>query len=80
MKWEIKRMSNETIYIQLLEEGTQVWKPTKAEPVSENVYKVLKPYDYDPDDEKWEFVPGTIVRCEKQLREGKQIWVAVSTE
>jgi hypothetical protein len=31
--------------------------------------------DYDPDIEKWEFEPGTVVRCRKEKR-GRHILVA----
>lgn len=44
-------MDTETIYIQLLEEGTEVLRPAKAEIIKEMVYRVLEPEDYDPGDE-----------------------------
>ena len=52
------------IYIPLLEEGTPTARPTQAEELVDGTYKVLLPEDgYNPEDEVWEFLPGTIVRC-----------------
>jgi hypothetical protein len=60
------------IYIQLLDEGTIVYRPTLGEMLKENIFKVLPTEHYDPSDEVWEFPPGTLVRCEyKNLSHGK---------
>jgi hypothetical protein len=48
------------IYVPLLGEGTDVWRPAMAELRSDGTYKVLGPI---PDTEHWAFVPGTLVRC-----------------
>jgi hypothetical protein len=53
----------ETIYIRLLDEGTDVWRPTLGRRVGPMTYEVLPTPNYDPGDEKWEFVPGRVVRC-----------------
>jgi hypothetical protein len=55
-----------TIYIKLLEEGTDVWRPTLGEFIKDSIYKVLPTDGYDPDLEEWEFIPGAIVICEVQ--------------
>lgn len=34
------------------------------------VFRVLKTEKYDPEDEKWEFLPGSVVRCEKKILSG----------
>lgn len=47
-----------TIYMPLLNEGTSVWKPVTAERVSPATFRVLGP---KPDDEEWEFAPGSVV-------------------
>ncbi len=68
------------IYIPLLDEGVDVWRPTEGEMVADMVFKVLPTETYDPEDEHWEFPPGTIVRCEKQIKHGAgshQVLVAV---
>ena len=66
-----------TIYIRLLDEGTEVFRPTSAEPVGSALFKVLPTSNYNPQDEKWEFVPGSLVECEKRKLEGEEVLVAV---
>ncbi len=58
-----------TIYVSLLDEGIDVWRPVLAEHVRENVYRIAdQPH---PADEVWEFLPGTLVLCKQiQLDEG----------
>lgn len=53
-----------TIAVQLLEEGTATARPTEAIALENGFFKVLPTPDYDPEDEIWEFLPGSIVRCE----------------
>ena len=65
-----------TIYVNLLDEGVTVLRPTQALQLGVNEYKVLPPTDYDPDDEHWEFPPGSIVRCTQVERDGEIIQVA----
>ncbi len=67
------------IYIRLLDEGTEAFRPTLAEPVGRGVFKVLPTSDYDPQDEKWEFTPGSLVECKKRKLEGEDVLVAVKT-
>lgn len=57
------------IYINLLEEGTPTWRPTQAIPLSNGLYKILSTVDYNPEDEIWEFLPNSIVRCEPRKAE-----------
>ena len=57
-------VTKDKIYIKLLDDGVDSWRPTFGEKIQEKIYKVLSTEDYDPNDEEWEFVPGTIVRCE----------------
>ena len=66
--------TKKTIYILLLDEGLDVWRPTTGLEIGENIYKVEPTDDYDDQDEKWEFKPGSTVRCEyKNLSEGKHL-------
>ena len=61
-----------TIYIRLLDEGTDVTRPTKAEEIASGIFRVIQTPNYDPEDEHWEFPPGAIVRSEeRQFAEGK---------
>lgn len=56
-----------TIYIRLLDEGTEVSRRTDALDLGNGLFQVLPTVDYDPEDETWEFPPGTVVRCEKRV-------------
>ena len=53
------------IHIRLLNEGVETVKRVEAEKIADNLYRLLQPLDYDALDEEWEFLPGSIVRCEK---------------
>lgn len=55
--------TTETIYINLIDEGTKVARPTEGITFGNSIYKVLPTPDYDPENEHWEFPPGSIVRC-----------------
>ena len=52
-----------TIYIYLLDEGSDCYRPTQGIPLGNYVYQILATPDYDPEDEHWQFPPGSIVRC-----------------
>ena len=53
-----------TVYVRLLDEGTEVLRPVLAALISGNEYQLLEDQDYDQDDEEWEFPPGTRVICD----------------
>jgi hypothetical protein len=67
----------EEIFVRLLNEGTDVWRPTTGRRVDNMVFEVLPTPEYEYQDEDWEFVPGTIVECEEQQRGEDRIVVAV---
>jgi len=50
------------IYIKLLNEAVDVWRPAKAEHVKKNVYRIL-PQQYSHETESWQFEPGDEVIC-----------------
>jgi hypothetical protein len=66
------------IYVPLLNEGTDVLRPTTGRFVGPDVVRVEATSDYDPDVEAWEFPPGSEVRCLAEFRGGRQILVARS--
>lgn len=53
------------IYVALLDEGIDVFRPVQAVVIGENKYRLLGLDQYDPDDEIWEFPPGSIVSGKK---------------
>jgi hypothetical protein len=70
-------MTRRTIYVALLGEGTDVWRPVEAEEHRDGLFRILSE-NSKPDDERWEFPQGAIVRCERRsLSEGPAL-VAVS--
>ena len=52
-----------TIYMRLLNESVDAWRPVDATPLSLDTFRVEGEI---PDGEVWEFAPGTIVRCERK--------------
>ncbi len=56
-----------TVFVKLLDEGTDVWRPVPAEDLGDLRYRLGEPSHYDPSTETWEFPPGALVDCEMQL-------------
>jgi hypothetical protein len=52
--------STQEIYVAILNEGVDVWRPVQARPLAGNEFEILGPV---PADETWEFPPGAVVRC-----------------
>ncbi len=67
-----------TIYIRLIDEGTDAFRPAEAELLESGFYRLQPTPNYDPEDEHWEFTPGTIVRGEQRKMEGEEVLVAVA--
>ena len=66
----------ETIFVALLGEGTDVWRPVKASSLGDRRFVVNGPL---PDNEQWEFEPGSLVLCETPLfRDGTEALVATT--
>jgi len=65
----------DTIYVALLDEGIDVWRPVAARRLSPDRYLILD-QDYDQAIERWEFEPGTVVRCRREDRDERQILMA----
>jgi len=59
-------MTNENsvleIYVRLLGEGTDCSRPTHGVVLGNGLFKMLATDNYDPDDEHWEFLPGSTFR------------------
>jgi hypothetical protein len=71
-------MAETTVYVRLLAEGTEICRPTRALDEGAGLFRLLPPPDYDPEDEKWEFPPNSLVRVERRLSEGETILVAIA--
>jgi hypothetical protein len=51
------------IYVALLDESVDVWRPVQAKHLHDNVYRILN-QPYDRAVESWQFEPGDVVLCE----------------
>jgi hypothetical protein len=63
------------IFVRLLDEGVDVWRPIKAERLSSDTYRILD-QPYDRATEAWEFGPGDEVGCEMISSSNGQILAA----
>ena len=61
------------IYMPLLNEGTDVWRPVSATPIAGGSFRVEGPV---PEGETWAFAPGAIVRCAPRTFDGGERRVA----
>lgn len=70
-------MSSSTeIFVSLLDEPVDVWRPIQAEHVHDDVYKITdQPYDRKV--ETWQFEPGDEVICEQIDSNDGQILAAM---
>ena len=59
-----------TVYVPLVDEGVDVWRPVAAEPVGPMLFRLTGPV---PDGEAWAFEPGAVVRCyERTFADGSR--------
>jgi hypothetical protein len=70
--------SNVSVYVRLLGEGTNVFRPTLGSPVAGSHVRLLATPDYDEEDEDWEFKPGSVVLVQRRRLEGREVDVAVA--
>lgn len=75
---KISSTESSRVYVRLLGEGTHVFRPSPAEFLGPNKARLIAPPSYDPEDEDWEFKPGSIVRVELRQIEGSDAFVAVA--
>ena len=63
-----------SIFVALLNEGTEVWRPVSAKAFGDNEFEIL---GIVPPQESWQFLPGVRVRCtEKVFADGSKALVA----
>jgi hypothetical protein len=70
-------MSMPVIFVCLLDEGVDVWRPVDAEIVAPDWYRILSENE-NPDDEHWQFGIGDVVRCERRRLPDGECLVAVA--
>lgn len=64
-----------TIFVRLLDESVDAWRPVSAQLFPGDVYEIQGP---TPESEIWEFPPGTRVRCEVRTLDSGPATVAVA--
>ena len=65
------------IYVQLLDEGVDVWRPVEATALGTGAYRLE---GRPPSEERWEFQPGEIVIGETRELSGGPCLVAIRSE
>jgi hypothetical protein len=65
----------ETIYVRLLEEDVEVWRPVEAAPLGRGRYRL--PPNPDPGTETWEFEDRDVAAEPRRLS-GGEVMVAVA--
>jgi len=64
------------LFMPLLNEGTDVWRPVAAERLNDGSYRIVGPC---PNDEEWAFAPGSVVSSQlRAFANGEEHLVAVS--
>ena len=53
-------MASKQVYVALLDEGVDVWRPVRARDLGSGHFEVM---GIVPAMERWQFEPGTRVRC-----------------
>jgi len=54
------------IYVALLHEGTDVWRPVEALAIGNGLFRIVSK-NLEPDDEELQFITGEIVRCHEKI-------------
>lgn len=69
---------NQIIYVRLIDEGVDVWRPVVAKQMSPDGLFFILPFPSNtiPIGENWEFAPGTHVLTKEIKLEGNQVRVA----
>lgn len=66
-----------TIFVRLLNENVDVWRPVQAVLLGDDVYHIIE-QPYDRSNEQWQFEPGTAVKCKYTLLSDGLCLVALS--
>ena len=65
-----------TVFVRLLDEGTDVWRPVEAQRVTSATFRLAE--TPVPKDEAWSYAPGEIVVAEARDHGGGPVLVAVA--
>jgi len=70
-----KMINTSQIYVKLLDEMVEVWRPILASYLGDNIYKIEE--QKIPDYENWEFQPGDTVETKIREAFGKKTIVCI---
>jgi hypothetical protein len=73
---KIERMTEEVIFVALLDEAVEVWRPVRAERERGNIFRIAD-QPYDPAEEAWQYEPGDRVVCDLISTSDGEILAAV---
>ena len=63
-----------TVYMSLVAEGTECWRPVRAVQIGGDIFEVS---DNIPEDESWAFAPFSHVRCRDKVFADGQVGLVV---
>lgn len=69
-------MEKQIIYVQLLDEGTKVYRPLPAKKIQDDVYELQGAELYGKGDEIWEFTPNSRVFVKEDCLGGEKVLIA----
>jgi hypothetical protein len=69
-------MTDNLIYVKLLDEGIEVWRPIAAVRTGENTFRITE-VEQEGSGESWEFHNGQNVLVEQRVLGGEAVLVAV---
>lgn len=67
------------IYVDLLDEGTNVWCPVEAVHIRDDMYQIIE-VNSDPEVTRWAFDTGATVRCRPTLTSDERETILVAYE
>ena len=62
-----------TIYVKLLNEVVDVWRPVIAVAIRGDIYQIRPEQNYPREIEVWPFNPGMYVRCEQRTFQNGEV-------
>ena len=80
MAFRVNENSTIELHVRLRDEGTDCSRPTRGISVGNGLFKLLPTKDYDPDDEHWEFLPGSLVRVKEVRNSEGAFLLAIAKE
>ena len=74
----MKRAPAITVYVKLLEEGSDLWRPVSARALPDGTFELLGIDGHEVEDEIWEFPIRSRVICQEKLfPDGESALVAI---